>query len=231
MEETDAFIHNPMPHRGRTTAILLATGAMALLFSATFLIGPHLTQPLTLHGTVLMAPDGKPGPLNDSRAFVWLGGSSEEERSEQIVDEVEFVIQPEGPGKRFIPLRVGQKLRVRNNGSKVHSFLLRSKHNGTANRAIVTGGFSAFNNFRVPEVPIISATCGCQGTEGGFIGVFENPYFTVSEVNGRFAIPEVPPGTYQVYVYHPEVGIHSQETKVSRWWTDRVSIELAMKRE
>jgi hypothetical protein len=36
----------------------------------------------------------------------------------------------------------------------------------------------------------------------GYIAVFDHPYFTVADANGRFTIDSLPPGTYTVKVWH-----------------------------
>ena len=183
-----------------------------------------MARPITVHGTVLVAPAGAGESSVDSRAFVWLEGSFAPERPEELADEVEFVMQ--SPGQQFIPLRVGQKLRVRNDGSKHHNFHLIKRGSPNSSRSIGPGESTVFNRFDAPEVPIRACTCACLAT-CSTIGVFEDSYFTVSRVNGQFAIRGVPSGgNYRVHVYHPKAGTHSLEIVVRSWRDNHVRIEL-----
>ena len=193
---------------------------------ASVLIWHYYTRPVWVRGTVVV-PDG-PGnseSLTDRRAFVWLEGTFEGgPQSEEPLDEAEFVLQPERPGKRFITLRAGQKLRVRNNDTQGHSFGLLDGHRNHKQRLIAPGTSSVFRSFKVPEVPIFATTCEHQTTEGGYIGVFDNRYFAVSGRNGKFSIPDVPPGTYEIHVWHFATGTHSQELTV-RGGLNRVLVQ------
>ncbi len=203
----------------RSLLVGLGVVACALLL----ILGRRLTLPLTVHGTVLAAPAEVGAFSADPRAFVWLEGPFAPERPEELADEVEFVMQ--GPEQKFIPLRVGQKLRVRNDGSENHNFHLIRKGRPDLALAIPPGESTVFNRFNAPEVAIYAYTCSHLGTVSN-IGVFENPYFTVSTENGQFAIRDVPPGNYRVHAYLPGAGTHSQEIVVVGWRNNHVRIEL-----
>jgi hypothetical protein len=42
-----------------------------------------------------------------------------------------------------------------------------------------------------------------------WVAVFDHPYFTMTDVNGRFTIEGVPPGTHQLRAWHPMLGLAS----------------------
>jgi hypothetical protein len=48
----------------------------------------------------------------------------------------------------------------------------------------------------------------------GSIHVFEHPYFSVTDEAGSFEISKVPPGTYQLRVWHERLGVKEQTIKV-----------------
>jgi plastocyanin len=48
----------------------------------------------------------------------------------------------------------------------------------------------------------------------GFVVVLQNPYFAVSDREGKFEIKDVPPGTYTVGVWHPKLKGQPQSVAV-----------------
>ena len=48
----------------------------------------------------------------------------------------------------------------------------------------------------------------------GSIHVFEHPYFSVTDEAGKFEITRVPPGTYQLRIWHERLGVREQTIKV-----------------
>jgi len=58
--------------------------------------------------------------------------------------------------------------------------------------------------FRGPDTCTIR--CPVRPYTRGFICVVDTPYFAVTDGTGRFAIPGVPAGEYQVAVWHEGVG-------------------------
>lgn len=50
---------------------------------------------------------------------------------------------------------------------------------------------------------------GCNIHDGmlGYLRVVDTPYFSTSNVNGYLAIPDVPPGNYELQIWHPDIGM------------------------
>jgi hypothetical protein len=48
-----------------------------------------------------------------------------------------------------------------------------------------------------------------------FVHVFDHPYFAVTGRNGSFSLPDVPPGTYTLKVWHERLGTQTQSIEVS----------------
>ena len=46
-----------------------------------------------------------------------------------------------------------------------------------------------------------------------YLGIVDHPYFAVTGVDGRFTLANVPPGSYQVGVWHERFG--TREAKVT----------------
>jgi hypothetical protein len=58
---------------------------------------------------------------------------------------------------------------------------------------------------------MIPMKCQVHAWMRGYIGVLEHPYFAVTDGNGRFAIPHLPPGTYTIEAWHERLGAQTQQ--------------------
>jgi plastocyanin len=61
-------------------------------------------------------------------------------------------------------------------------------------------GTSRNEMFRTPG--IVRVFCNIHPTMSAIIAVLPTPYFTVTEGSGKFQIPGVPPGEYQLRIFH-----------------------------
>lgn len=62
-------------------------------------------------------------------------------------------------------------------------------------------------NERVLAKPgVLELTCAAHAWTHAWITVFDHPYFAVTGTDGSFVIDSVPPGRYQVHVWHPRLG-------------------------
>jgi hypothetical protein len=48
----------------------------------------------------------------------------------------------------------------------------------------------------------------------GWIGVFDNPFFAVTDREGHFTIKQVPPGTYTLVAHHERYGDLEQKITI-----------------
>jgi Polysaccharide lyase family 4, domain II len=63
----------------------------------------------------------------------------------------------------------------------------------------------------------------------GSIHVFEHPYFTVTDETGNFEIGKVPPGTYQLRIWHERLGVREKTIKVQG--SASLTVELSLEGE
>lgn len=56
------------------------------------------------------------------------------------------------------------------------------------------------------EEPAIEIKCDVHPWMKAYLGVFDHPYFAVTGADGRFSLPQVPPGDYTVAVWHERLG-------------------------
>ena len=72
----------------------------------------------------------------------------------------------------------------------------------------------------------LEITCQLHPWAKAWILVFDHPYFAVTERNGSFTIPDIPPGTYRVRAWHPKLGLRDQTVTVTAGGSASVSFSL-----
>lgn len=60
----------------------------------------------------------------------------------------------------------------------------------------------------------VTMQCGMHPFMQGHGLAVENPYYAVTGHDGRFAITEIPPGTYRVRIWHPALGAQEQRVTI-----------------
>jgi hypothetical protein len=68
--------------------------------------------------------------------------------------------------------------------------------------------------FVKPEI-MIPVKCNIHSWMHAYIGVLDHPYFSVSKEDGVFDIPNLPPGTYTLAVWHEKLGTLEQQITVN----------------
>jgi hypothetical protein len=67
--------------------------------------------------------------------------------------------------------------------------------------------------FAKPE--IITVKCDVHPWMTSYVGVFQNPFFAVTDATGAFTIKDIPPGTYTLVAHHERFGDQEQKITVS----------------
>ena len=123
----------------------------------------------------------------------------------------------------------GRELTILNSDGVLHNIHTASLHpdaaaNPTVNRAQPKFKTSMTETFSAPE--ILRATCDVHGWMKGWIVVADHPYYAVTDAQGRFALSDVPPGDYQLHVWHETLGELTQPVSVAPGATTTVAAEM-----
>jgi plastocyanin len=71
------------------------------------------------------------------------------------------------------------------------------------------------NKHKIEKVGFVYAECDVHGWMRGHVAVVDNPYYAVTDENGKFSITDLPPGTYKVKVWHEYLGEKTQDVAVA----------------
>lgn len=85
---------------------------------------------------------------------------------------------------------------------------------------------SAFGLMTFEKPGVVEILCGFHSRMLAYIRVMGHPYFAVPDSQGRFVIKGVPPGTYQMRIWHGSLGEISDEVKVTAAETAPVQLRF-----
>ena len=116
--------------------------------------------------------------------------------------------------------KAGQTLYVQNGDQTAHNYRFQTNVNPIYNKVLAPGeGFEI--TYTRPEPPFV-VTCRQHPWERGYVAVMSHPFFAVTGRNGYFAIEGLPPGDYEVVVWHEKfagarakVSVGEREVKVA----------------
>ena len=109
-----------------------------------------------------------------------------------------------------------------------HKFgILRSVHN----RDIPPGSEIdvEFSENNLKDGHVVAITCDRHDFMENRFYVIDNPYFSISDRDGRFTIDRVPPGRYDLVVWHPVLGEKRQEITVAPHGNIDLNFEFSKK--
>ena len=111
-------------------------------------------------------------------------------------------------------VRVGQNIEFVNSDTTAHNVHALPNANREFNfsQPIKTQKDRRF--FTTPEV-MVRIKCDLHNWMSAFAGVVDHPYFAVTEPAGRFALKQVPPGTYTIEAWHEKLGTQTQRVTLT----------------
>ncbi len=136
-----------------------------------------------------------------------------------VLDQHDCIYRPHVFG-----IMVGQPLEIRNSDPLLHNIHFVSKKNGTFNIGQPVKGMKATKVFRAPELPPSSFfKCDVHPWMKSWVGIFDHPYFAVTDGNGTFTISGLPAGSYEIEAWHERLGTQSQKVTVKAGETKEIT--------
>lgn len=169
--------------------------------------GAFHNEPVTTRRYVV----SKDGGLKD--VFVYISKGTEGKTfptptTPVVLDQHNCMYQP-----YIVGVMVNQPLQIKNMDPVLHNVHALPKKNDEFNFAQPLQGQTDERKFTTPEV-LVKVKCDVHDWMLAYVGVVNNPYFAITDKDGKFTIKGVPPGEYTLTAYHLKAhGIKPGESK------------------
>ncbi len=121
-------------------------------------------------------------------------------------------------GCRYEPhvwgVRAGQTVEILNSDATLHNIHSLSKVNPQFNSAMPKIVKKKTQIFKKAE-DVFKIKCDVHPWMGTYVGVFDHPFFAVTNDTGGFVLPDVPAGTYTVRAWHESKRLPAQTLTVT----------------
>ena len=101
-------------------------------------------------------------------------------------------------------VQTGQTVLVQNAGAELHNVHLTATRNPERNYAQMPGGQRSIQLAKPEES--IRLKCDVHPWEFAYITALDHPFFAVTDANGDFSLPPLPPGEYEGEAKHRKAG-------------------------
>lgn len=133
-------------------------------------------------------------------------------------------------GCRYHPhvlgVQTGQTLAISNSDPLLHNINAQPSVNRGFNISQPRAGMESNREFSRAEV-MIPIKCDVHGWMGGYLGVLDHPYYTVSNGTGSFDLSSLPPGSYVLEAWHEVYGTLTQEVTVGAAETAEITFAFS----
>jgi plastocyanin len=120
----------------------------------------------------------------------------------------------------------GQTLVVKNDDPMLHNTHLYLNKKTVYNFALPRTGMEIKKS--INKAGLIEIECDAHDWMKGYLFVTDHPYSTVTDENGKFSIGDIPPGAYEVEIWHEALG--TQEHKVTIAPNEVLELNIEFKR-
>lgn len=112
-----------------------------------------------------------------------------------------------------VALMVGQQLSVVNSDDTTHNIHPTPADNREWNKSQPPKAPSITDTFARPEVAI-PVKCNVHPWMKSYIAVMANPYYAVTDKDGKFELKNLPPGTYTIEAWQEKYGVVDQTVTI-----------------
>jgi plastocyanin len=110
-------------------------------------------------------------------------------------------------------VRAGQTLTITNGDETLHNIHAMPKNNKEFNIGQPIKGLKTNKVFEKPEV-MVPFKCDVHKWMASYLGVVDHPFFATTDADGRYSIPDLPPGDYVVEAWHEKYGTQQMNVTV-----------------
>jgi plastocyanin len=120
-------------------------------------------------------------------------------------------------GCMYVPhvmgIMVGQPYRILNSDGVLHNIHTLPKVNPSFNKGMPATLKETSTTFQKPEA-VFHVKCDVHPWMSAYVAVFNHPFFSVTGKDGKFSIPGLDPGTYEITAWHERLGTQTASITV-----------------
>ncbi len=135
-------------------------------------------------------------------------------------------------GCQYVPhvmgIMVGQPYRILNSDGILHNIHTLPKVNPAFNRGQPATVKEMSTSFPKPEA-IFQVKCDVHPWMNAYIGVFTNPFYSVTATDGKYTIAGLDAGTYEITAWHERLGTQTASVTVGASDTKTQDFKFAVK--
>lgn len=124
-------------------------------------------------------------------------------------------------------IMVGQTYRILNSDGILHNIHTLPKVNPAFNRGQPATVKEMTTTFGKPE-NVFQVKCDVHPWMSAYIGVFTHPFFAVTGADGKFSLPNLDAGTYEITAWHERLGTQSASITVAANETKAQNFKFAV---
>jgi hypothetical protein len=112
-------------------------------------------------------------------------------------------------------VEVNQPIQIKNDDATLHNIHALPVINSPFNEGQPVQGMVSTKKFDKAEITPFKIKCDVHGWMKSFMVVLPHPYHSVSGMDGKFTIANVPPGSYTLVFWHEKYGSQEQNITVA----------------
>ena len=162
---------------------------------------------------------GAEGALKDVMVFVRDGvaGAYPAPGTPATLDQIGCLYVP-----HVLGVMAGQPLQIINSDPTLHNIHPLPVTNAPFNIGMPIQGMKQTRVFAKAEAPF-HVKCDVHPWMSAYIGVFNHPFFGVSNAQGDVELRNLPAGTFQVQAWHEKYGVRTQSVTVAAGETKQIT--------
>jgi len=121
-------------------------------------------------------------------------------------------------------MAVNSEIALKNSDPVLHNIQFFQGDNSLFNIAQHVQG--QVNKKKLEKAGTIYVECAVHGWMQGDVVVVDNPYYAVTDENGKFSITDLPPGKYRVRIWHEYVGETTSDVTVNAKTESAMDVDL-----
>src|SRR5439155_18407932 len=121
-------------------------------------------------------------------------------------------------------MAVNTEIALRNSDPILHNIQFFQGEDSVFNIAQPVQG--QVNKRKLDKTGTIYVECAVHGWMQGNVVVVDNPYYAVTDENGKFSITDLPPGKYRVRIWHEYAGETTSEITVAGKTETALNVDL-----